>query len=423
MGPPVFEDTDPGSDCDCPGCVHGRGARPHLPARPAAPRAFVVAAVTAAALGAAGQAAAADAPSPPPRDPAGDDAATPQGQVGPLFGSDGTDGRTESGDALPTTNRAQIIERALRWVDAKVPYRTSAYWSDGYRQDCSGFVSMAWRLPGNEWTGSLGRYGVRITKAQLQPGDMLLFHNAANPQKGSHVVLFGGWTDRTRTAYVAYEQTPPHARRKVTPYAYWVNSSHYVPYRYKGLVARTAGAPVTEAAYPGARSFGPGADNASVTRLGRMLVGRGARTSYAEGPGPRWSDADRRATAAFQRAQGWTGVDADGLPGPATWRLLVTGTGRDVPAAPGGSGPPASHGVSGYPGGAPFRPGADSPYVTRLGRRLVEKGYGRFYTTGPGPHWSEADRRAVAAFQRAQGWRGGAADGHPGPETWRRLFA
>ena len=39
------------------------------------------------------------------------------------------------------------------------------------------------------------------------------------------------------------------------------------------------------------------------------------------------------------------------------------------------------------------------------------------------PRWSEADRRNVEAFQRAQGWRGGAADGLPGPETWRRLFA
>ncbi|WP_202452375.1 peptidoglycan-binding protein, partial [Streptomyces sp. SID6139] len=36
--------------------------------------------------------------------------------------------------------------------------------------------------------------------------------------------------------------------------------------------------------------------------------------------------------------------------------------------------------------------------------------------------WGEADRQAVAAFQRGQGWRGGAADGSVGPETWRRLF-
>lgn len=53
----------------------------------------------------------------------------------------------------------------------------------------------------------------------------------------------------------------------------------------------------------------------------------------------------------------------------------------------------------------------------------MKKGFGTYYTSGPGPRWGEADRRGVEAFQRAQGWRGGAADGWPGPETWRRLFS
>ena len=34
----------------------------------------------------------------------------------------------------------EIINRAQRWVTAKVPYSMDQYWSDGYRQDCSGFV-------------------------------------------------------------------------------------------------------------------------------------------------------------------------------------------------------------------------------------------------------------------------------------------
>jgi murein L,D-transpeptidase YcbB/YkuD len=174
--------------------------------------------------------------------------------------------------------------------------------------------------------------------------------------------------------------------------------------------------------------FGPGAENEYVAELGRMLVARGAGGFYSASPGPRWTDADRRATRAFQEAQGWRGAAADGLPGPLTWELLVTGEGRDiqiggsasVSSAP--SPASASHGVPGYPGRAPFRPGAVNDHVTRLGRQLVKKGFGRYYTKGPGPRWSEADRRNVEAFQRAQGWRGGAADGYPGPETWRRLF-
>ncbi|MFH9570059.1 peptidoglycan-binding protein [Streptomyces sp. NPDC017454] len=346
MEAPVFEEIDPASDCDCPGCRHWRRVLPHspagrAPAHPAAAhRALIVATATATAAAAAsvlgaGQAAAVPAiaahAAHRPGVAADDDVPdTPQGPRAPLHGPAGRPAGPPAGAGLAAITRTEIISRAKTWVTAKVPYSVTAYWSDGYRQDCSGYVSMAWKLPTNEWTGSLGTFADRITKEQLQPGDILLFHNAADPQAGSHVVIFGGWTDDTHTSYTAYEQTPPHTREQSTPYAYWSDSAKYLPYRYKGVTASAANGPAAA---------------------------------------------------------------------------------------------PASHGVAGYPGRAMFRPGADNPYVTRLGRRLVEKGFGAHYTTGPGPRWGEADRRGVEAFQRAQGWRGGAADGHPGPETWRRLFS
>ncbi|MFL4904344.1 peptidoglycan-binding protein [Streptomyces sp. MMS24-I2-30] len=431
MATPVFEEFDPASDCDCPGCVHWRRVSPRsLPGRlgghPASRRALVVAAATSAALAAGHQASALAVPPTPPGPhraglPAGPEPGTPQGGKGPLHGGGGASVPPAQPRAL---TRTEIINRAKTWVDAKVPYSMSKYWSDGYRQDCSGYVSMAWGLRRNEWTGSLGGFGVKIKKADLQPGDILLFHNTADPEKGSHVVIFGGWTDYTHTYYTAYEQTPPHTRRLATPYAYWSHSDKYVPYRYKSLKAGAAGAEPGAALkagpFPGAAYFGPGAENKYVTQLGQLLAARGGAAYYAESPGPRWSDSDLRATQAFQRAQGWSGADADGLPGPRTWELLAGGKGKDIRTAPAGA--PASHGVPGYPGRNMFRPGADNPYVTQLGQRLAEKGYGRFYPAGPGPRWGEADRRAVEAFQRSQGWRGGAADGYPGPETWRRLF-
>ncbi|MEG8277669.1 peptidoglycan-binding protein [Streptomyces sp. AHA2] len=438
METPVFEEFDPASDCDCPGCVHWRRVLPHSrtgrgTAHPASHRALALAAVASAALGAGQAVPAAAAPHAPHRPggvPAGDGPDTPQGQRAPLHGPGGRPAPQSVAPQPTAITRAEIIDRAKIWVAAKVPYSMSAYWSDGYRQDCSGYVSMAWKLPGNEWTGSLAQYADRITKEELQPGDILLFHNAASPTSGSHVTIFGGWTDEAHTTYTAYEQTRPHTRRQPTPYAYWSDSDRYIPYRYKGVAAEepapepgsgNPGAPAVTP-FPGAAYFGPGASNEYVTRLGRLLVARGAQGAYASGPGPRWTDADRRATRAFQRAQGWTGADADGLPGPLTWELLVTGKGKDVEGGVEGP-PPASHGVPGYPGRAMFRPGADNAYVTRLGQQLVRKGYGRFYAVGPGPRWTEADRRAVEAFQRTQGWRGGAADGYPGPETWRRLFS
>lgn len=448
METPVFEEFDPASDCDCPGCVQRRRVLSHSPTgrisgHPAAQRALFVAAAASAALAAghtAPAAATAHAPARPgvPAGDTGDEPATPQGSKAPLHGPSGKPAKPAGAVKAPTTTRAEIINRAKTWIAAQVPYSMNAYWSDGYRQDCSGFVSMAWGLPGNEWTGSLDQYGVRISKDELEPGDILLFHNLANPEKGSHVVIFGGWTDYTHTYYIALEETPSHARRQSTPYAYWSHSDSYVPYRYKGVTGGTEGVtpvpPVTpvdagkaNTPYPGAASFGPGANNLYVTQLGTMLVARGAGSYYTSGPGPRWSDADRRATQAFQLAQGWTGADADGLPGPQTWQLLVTGKGKNVggTAPVGAAGPPApsSHGVPGYPGKAMFRLGANNKYVTELGKQLVKKGFGKYYTTGPGPRWGEPDRRNVEAFQRAQGWRGGAADGYPGPETWRRLFS
>ncbi|WP_346347244.1 peptidoglycan-binding protein [Streptomyces sp. YIM 121038] len=76
-----------------------------------------------------------------------------------------------------------------------------------------------------------------------------------------------------------------------------------------------------------------------------------------------------------------------------------------------------------FPGAAYFRPGARNKYVTQLGKRLVQRGYGRFYAEGPGPTWTSVDRAAVRAFQHDQGWSGSDADGYPGRETWRRLFS
>ncbi|MFD6435334.1 peptidoglycan-binding protein [Streptomyces venezuelae] len=337
--------------------------------------------------------------------------------------------------------RSQIINRAQTWVNARVPYSMSTYYQ-GYRKDCSGYVSMAWGLGSNQWTGSLAAYGVRISKSQLKPGDMLLFHNPANPGAGSHVVLFGGWANSSKTQYVAYEQTRPHTVKRTTPYAYWNNSGSYIPYRYKNVVedggtgggsgggSGSGSGGSSGSAFPGASAFGPGAYGNQVTELGRMLVKRGGSRFYKVGPGPRWSEADRQATQAFQKAQGWRGAEADGIPGPTTWRYLKEGKGKNIGGGSGGTGTGTGSGSgsgsggssgSAFPGASAFGPGAYGNQVTELGRMLVKRGGSRFYKVGPGPRWSEADRQATQAFQKAQGWRGAEADGIPGPTTWRYL--
>ncbi|MGW1765160.1 peptidoglycan-binding protein [Streptomyces sp. NPDC002073] len=247
---------------------------------------------------------------------------TAQGRPAPLFGVPRA--AQVAGLAAPSSiTRAEIMRRARTWVDAKVPYDMGRYWRDGYRQDCSGFVSMAWRLGSSEWTGSLDRFAERRPRGDLEAGDVLLFHNAGNPGAGSHVVLFAGWLDGKHTRYLAYEQTRPHTIARATPYAYWNNSAGYVPYRRKGL-SRAPGSGTPGSAFPGARFFGLGQVNAHVERLGRQLARRGFGRHYTSGPGPRWSEADRRNVEAFQRAQGWSRADADGYPGPETWRRLFS---------------------------------------------------------------------------------------------------
>lgn len=460
MPMPVFEEYEPAGDCPCQGCAQRRRALARAraiplrdgghPAARGARRALVLATAAGVVLGGGAGAAVAVTATPGPGTVALDDPGSPQGGRAPLHGPKKGSAVKPGGlpgapSAVKRIDRTTIINRARLWLDAEVPYSMSEYWSDGYRQDCSGFVSMVWNLGTNEWTGSLDKFATRITKDELLPGDMLLFHNPADPNKGSHVVIFGGWGDETRTYYVAYEQTRPTTRKQVTPYGYWNNATKYVPYRFTGVVGGVVpevpgadppapgGTPVVSATFPGASKFGPGANNEYVAQLGRMLIDRGGRRFYPQGAAKRWSDSDRRATQAFQQAQGWTGADADGIPGADTWRLLARHQGMDIVptpgALPGPAGKPALPGLPGpagkpaFPGASVFRPGVSHPSITALGRQLAKKGFGKYYTSGPGPSWGEADRRNVEAFQRAQGWRGASADGYPGLETWRRLFA
>jgi hypothetical protein len=410
MEPPVFEEFDPGSECGCPGCAIRRRAARNTPTGPfggfpPAHRALVVATATAATAGALGAAHAAPAAAPHalgrPGVPAGDEPNTPQGVRAPLYGpavQSARPGGAAGPVVTPATTRADIIGRAKEWVSAQVPYSMSAYWWDGYRQDCSGFVSMAWNLPRNEWTGSLHQFGTRISKEELQPGDILLFHNPSDPDEGSHVVLFDGWTDYTHTYYVVFEQTRPTTRRQVTPYAYWSHSDRYVPYRYKGLRP----AEQSTEGQPGGREGNPGANGDGDKPGGRPALLPAFPGRAAFGPG-----ADSGYVTQAPHAQ-------NVMQAPQVSHVTQAPHAPHVTQAPR---------VPVYPGRGAFRPGVQSASVTRLGRQLVKKGFGRYYASGPGPRWGEADRRAVEAFQRAQGWRGGAADGHPGPETWRRLFS
>jgi len=133
-------------------------------------------------------------------------------------------------NSLKCTPRSTMISRAQAWVNEHVPYNQEGH-HNGYREDCSGYVSMAWGLatPGLT-TFTLDTVSHRITKNELQPGDVLL-------DKTEHVVLFGGWSTKTKDHYVAFEETRPGEGtvKRVTPYPYWYNTAAFIPYRYNSV--------------------------------------------------------------------------------------------------------------------------------------------------------------------------------------------
>lgn len=73
-----------------------------------------------------------------------------------------------------------------------------------------------------------------------------------------------------------------------------------------------------------------------------------------------------------------------------------------------------------FPGAQWFHTAPHSPIITAMGRRLVAEGVA-LYAQGPGPQWTETDRRSYARFQLKIGYRGTDADGWPGPVSWAKL--
>ncbi|WP_460067408.1 peptidoglycan-binding protein [Streptomyces sp. YKOK-I1] len=73
-----------------------------------------------------------------------------------------------------------------------------------------------------------------------------------------------------------------------------------------------------------------------------------------------------------------------------------------------------------FPGAAWFRKTPRSAIVTAMGKRLVAVGCSA-YEDGPGPQWTEADRKSYAKWQRKLGYTGAAADGWPGAKSWAAL--
>lgn len=160
--------------------------------------------------------------------------------------------------------------------------------------------------------------------------------------------------------------------------------------------------------------YGYGAEGSHVTAVGKALVSKGFGKHYQSGPGPNWSDADTKNYQDFQESLGYSGSDADGVPGESSLKKLL----GKLPSASKPKPAPVSY--EPFPGAAYFKKNPKSSLVTRMGKRLVAEGCSA-YSSGPGPQWTEADRKSYRKWQLKLGYRGSDADGYPGKSSWDRL--
>lgn len=134
-----------------------------------------------------------------------------------------------------TISRAEIMARAALWVREQVPYSQTTWHTDRngtYRQDCSGYVSMAWDLDQytDFWTGNLNLVSHTIPAAQLLPGDILL--------SDEHTILFAGWANPEHTSFDYYEEAHPGTVARFVedaPLAAFLDNG-FAPFRYDGVV-------------------------------------------------------------------------------------------------------------------------------------------------------------------------------------------
>ncbi|MEU5362554.1 peptidoglycan-binding protein [Streptomyces sp. NPDC005925] len=282
--------------------------------------------------------------------------------------------------AAPSVTQAEVLRRAATWLTANnggpVPYSQTKVWSDGYRQDCSGYVSMTLGLwkPGPNTVGLAGDRSLTtpITLGALKPGDLLI--DASGDNTTRHVVIFEKWTDSSHSSYLAYEQRGTYGTTHRTLTYGLSSGSEYKPYHPVNISDSTT--PPT-ASWPTLRNGSSGTDVKSAQYLlrsrGHSLTADGAFGSGTE-----------TQVKAFQQANGLT---ADGVIGPNTWSALIS----------------------------TVKEGSSGDAVRAAQIQLNAQGAS---LTADG-EFGSATASAVRSFQQSKGLT---ADGVVGPDTWRTLI-
>ena len=158
-------------------------------------------------------------------------------------------------DVDPVT-ASEVIARATGWTTVDVPYSQTT-WYQGYRTDCSGFVSMTWALtsggqPLSLVTQTLPNVATQIPFSQLMPGDTLIFNSTADPQDGSHAELFGGWVNSSEQYFYVYQESGGGATVSIAsfPPAPLDDTSQWYAYQDDAMVEDLPAIPAVPPAVP-----------------------------------------------------------------------------------------------------------------------------------------------------------------------------
>jgi hypothetical protein len=116
--------------------------------------------------------------------------------------------------------RKTVIKRANHWIKKRVKYSQSSYYR-GYRRDCSGFVSMAWKLKKSYTSSTIRHKAKRISWRKLKRGDAV--------RRSGHVEIFGGWKNKKKRTYWALEESTwgKPAMRRVKQFKHGYSALRY----------------------------------------------------------------------------------------------------------------------------------------------------------------------------------------------------
>lgn len=150
----------------------------------------------------------------------------PEGEEGPEVGEDATQIA-----ALGAITRPEVLRRGKSWITERVMYNQKLYHRNrygSYRQDCSGYVSMCWRLGRSYTTATIMQVAHRITRNQLRPGDALWRRSGGS----GHIALFVGRNKQGLTVVYEEYSTGHPCERRVWSHK---RESSFTPIRYNRI--------------------------------------------------------------------------------------------------------------------------------------------------------------------------------------------